>query len=98
MRSATIHRTTAETDIQLGLKLDGTGKTTINTGCGFLIRYLPTLSTLTPVHSSLCNGRIKACLHPHSNRVTDDFQQHFKNVWHALLDRCHKYEKQHGRY
>ena len=40
MRSATIHRTTAETDIQLGLKLDGTGKANINTGCGFLDHML----------------------------------------------------------
>lgn len=40
MRTATIHRTTAETDIQLGLKLDGTGKATINTGCGFLDHML----------------------------------------------------------
>ena len=40
MRTANIHRTTAETDIQLELKLDGTGKANINTGCGFLDHML----------------------------------------------------------
>ena len=40
MRTANIHRTTAETDIQLALKLDGTGESTINTGCGFLDHML----------------------------------------------------------
>lgn len=40
MRSAEISRTTAETDIRIRLNLDGTGKTEIATGCGFLDHML----------------------------------------------------------
>lgn len=36
MRTAKIERKTAETDIMLELNLDGTGKSEISTGCGFL--------------------------------------------------------------
>ena len=35
MRTAEITRKTAETDISLMLDLDGSGKSLINTGCGF---------------------------------------------------------------
>ena len=40
MREAEIIRRTAETDISLSLKLDGTGKSDIDTGCGFLNHML----------------------------------------------------------
>ena len=40
MRSATISRKTAETDISLSLNLDGTGACEINTGCGFMDHML----------------------------------------------------------
>ncbi len=40
MRNATIIRATRETDIALSLNLDGTGKSEIATGCGFLDHML----------------------------------------------------------
>ena len=40
MRTASITRKTNETDIALSLNLDGSGKSDINTGCGFLDHML----------------------------------------------------------
>ena len=40
MRTAEINRKTAETDIFLKLELDGSGKSEINSGCGFLDHML----------------------------------------------------------
>ena len=44
MRTTTIQRTTAETDIALTLNLDGTGKSACRTGCGFLDHMLTLLA------------------------------------------------------
>ncbi len=57
MRTYEISRKTAETDIILSLNLDGTGKSTIDTGCGFLNHML----TLFAAHGKFdlnvkCNG------------------------------------------
>ena len=57
MRSATINRRTAETDISLALELDGVGAAQINSGCGFLDHML----TLFAKHGRFdltltCNG------------------------------------------
>lgn len=40
MRSSRIKRTTAETDITLEINLDGSGKSNVKTGCGFLDHML----------------------------------------------------------
>lgn len=40
MRTADIKRKTAETDISLTIDLDGSGKSTVDTGCGFLDHML----------------------------------------------------------
>lgn len=40
MRTSTIDRKTAETDIRLTLVLDGSGKSAIQTGCGFMDHML----------------------------------------------------------
>nr|WP_315022743.1 imidazoleglycerol-phosphate dehydratase HisB [uncultured Aminipila sp.] len=40
MRISEINRKTAETDIQLNLNIDGTGKSNISTSCGFLDHML----------------------------------------------------------
>lgn len=47
MRTAELSRKTAETDIRLSLKLDGTGYSELNSGCGFLDHML----TLFAKHS-----------------------------------------------
>ena len=64
MRSATIQRTTAETDISLCLNLDGTGKISICTGVGFFDHML----TLFAKHGRIdlevtCNG--DTCVYDH---------------------------------
>ncbi len=40
MRTSAIERNTAETKIKLSLNLDGTGKSAVNSGCGFLDHML----------------------------------------------------------
>jgi imidazoleglycerol-phosphate dehydratase len=44
MRTAQIQRATAETIIDLNLNLDGTGKSAVDTGCGFLDHMLTLFS------------------------------------------------------
>ena len=40
MRTSTVNRKTGETDISLTLNIDGSGKSTIDSGCGFLDHML----------------------------------------------------------
>ena len=63
MRTSGIKRTTAETDIALSLNLDGTGKSEINTGCGFLNHML----TLFARH-----GRFDLCVTCNGDTDVDD--------------------------
>ncbi len=44
MRTAQVDRKTAETDIKLMLNLDGSGKSAVDTGCGFLDHMLTLFS------------------------------------------------------
>ncbi len=60
MRTANIERKTAETEIQLTLNLDGSGKSTINTGIGFMDHML----TLFAAHGKFdltvtCKGDVQ---------------------------------------
>ncbi len=64
MRIFEIERKTAETNIRLALNLDGTGSSSINTGCGFLDHML----TLFAKHARfdlnvLCNGDVNVDYH-----------------------------------
>lgn len=64
MRTAEIVRKTGETDIMLTLNLDGAGKSTINSGCGFLDHML----TLFAKHSGYdltvkCKGDVEVDYH-----------------------------------
>ncbi|MGL4637579.1 MAG: imidazoleglycerol-phosphate dehydratase HisB [Beijerinckiaceae bacterium] len=69
MRRAEVNRETAETQITLSLNLDGTGKTDINTGIGFLDHML----TLLGRHS-LIDMTIKAVgdLHVDFHHTAED--------------------------
>ena len=54
MRTATITRKTAETDINLNLNLDGSGVSTIETGCGFLNHMLTLFARHGRFNITLC--------------------------------------------
>ena len=64
MRCAEIKRKTAETNIFVKLELDGSGKSTVNTGCGFLDHML----TLFAKHARFdlevtCDGDVQVDYH-----------------------------------
>ena len=64
MRTATITRTTKETDIALQLNLDGSGKTRLNTGVGFFDHMLDALSRFALLDLTLtCQGDIQVDAH-----------------------------------
>jgi len=69
MRTAEIHRVTGETDISLRLSLDGSGRSTIDSGVGFLDHMLTALS-----RHALFDLDVKAVgdLHVDDHHTTED--------------------------
>ena len=64
MRTATITRTTRETDIALQLNLDGSGQTSIATGLGFFDHMLDALSRFALLDMTLtCRGDTQVDAH-----------------------------------
>lgn len=69
MRSATITRTTAETDIAVAIALDGTGASQIDTGVGFFDHMLDQLARHSLIDISL---RAKGDLHIDDHHTVED--------------------------
>jgi imidazoleglycerol-phosphate dehydratase len=69
MRSATVKRKTKETDIAVGVDLDGTGKADISTSIGFFDHMIEQLA-----RHSLCNISVKAVgdLHIDQHHTVED--------------------------
>lgn len=64
MRCAQLERNTAETQIQLSLSLDGSGKSEIKTGSGFLDHMLVLFAKHSRMDLSIaCNGDVWVDLH-----------------------------------
>ncbi len=64
MRTANIKRTTKETDIDLTLELDGSGKSNVDSGCGFLDHMLTLLASHGRFDLLLkCTGDVKVDYH-----------------------------------
>ena len=68
-RTATINRKTAETDIQLELVLDGTGKSDITTGVGFFDHMLDQLSRHSLIDMTI---RAKGDYHIDDHHTVED--------------------------
>lgn len=64
MRNSNIQRKTAETDIKLSLCLDGSGQSSIDTGCGFLDHMLTLLAKHARVDLEVtCKGDVAVDYH-----------------------------------
>lgn len=81
MRTAAIARTTTETDISLKLCLDGSGKSVLNTGCGFLDHML----TLFAKHGRFdlevnCKGDVEVDYHHTAEDIAIVLGEAFKSA------------------
>ena len=64
MRTAQINRKTNETDIKIELDLDGSGKSVIDSGCGFLDHMLTLFAKHSRIDLSVtCNGDTQVDYH-----------------------------------
>lgn len=81
MREAQIKRKTNETDITLSLNLDGSGKGTIDTGCGFFDHMLTLFSRHARFDMDVkCNGDVQVDYHHTVEDVGIALGDAFKNA------------------
>ena len=69
MRTATVQRTTKETDIAITVNLDGTGEYTVSTGIGFLDHMVEQLSRHSLIDISMA---VKGDLHIDQHHTVED--------------------------
>ncbi|RAI27680.1 imidazoleglycerol-phosphate dehydratase HisB [Rhodoplanes serenus] len=69
MRTATVTRTTKETDVEVSVDLDGTGTSSIDTGVGFLDHMLDLLSRHSRIDLAV---RAKGDLHIDQHHTVED--------------------------
>ncbi len=85
MRTAQIDRKTAETDIRLTLKLDGAGRSDIDTGCGFLNHMLTLFSRHGRFDMNVfCRGDVDVDFH----HITEDIGICMGQAFAAALGDC----------
>src|SRR6187399_2617587 len=69
MRKATVKRKTKETDVEIAIDLDGAGKSSIETGIGFLDHMLDLLSRHSRIDMTV---KAKGDLHIDQHHTTED--------------------------
>ena len=69
MRTATVQRTTKETDIAIAVNLDGTGEYSVSTGIGFLDHMVEQLSRHSLIDISM---QVKGDLHIDQHHTVED--------------------------
>ena len=69
MRTATVQRTTKETDIAITVNLDGTGDYSVSTGIGFLDHMVEQLSRHSLIDISM---QVKGDLHIDQHHTVED--------------------------
>ncbi|MBK5957490.1 imidazoleglycerol-phosphate dehydratase [Rhodoplanes elegans] len=69
MRTATVKRTTKETDVEVAVDLDGAGKASVDTGIGFLDHMLDLLARHSRIDMTI---RAKGDLHIDQHHTAED--------------------------